>query len=527
MTFIADYALETSSTTGTGTLALNGSVSGLRTLVAALGTGVTIEAVARTASYSKWERFRGVLTDASPDTLTRAEILESSTGSAIDWQAGDLPIYVHCIVSAERFAAMRANHRSASTPDNPLQAGMTWADTSAGVTAVAVKYYDGTDWITLFTINETANTISFAGSGVTLTSTDAAAAAGPTIDLYRNSATPAASDEIGEIKFSGEDSAGNTDVYARVFGSIVDPTSTSEDGRLNIATKIAGTEATRGYVGHGLVMGGATGGDKGAGSVNVESLFINGASAPTAALLKGFISGWGYANGTDATNDIDIAAGVGADATGAYFISGAASTKRLDAAWAVGSGNGGLDTGSIADTDYFIWAIARSDTGVVDYLFSTSATAPTMPANYDFKRLIGWFKRLSSAIREFQVDELSGGGIRYRADSPILDGSAVALTTTYATITLTSVPAGLRVVAFGNVMAPSGGNAVNIRPVGAQDGTPSFSAGPLITAGAGGTSTTAGGQWREVTNTSRQVEWASNTSANAYLTSAGFEWSRR
>jgi len=80
--------------------------------------------------------------------------------------------------------------------------------------------------------------------GITVTSTDAGAAAAPYLDLYRESASPAASDQIGEIKFSGEDSAGNKQLYARVYGQIADPTSTSEDGQVRIATMKAGVETT-------------------------------------------------------------------------------------------------------------------------------------------------------------------------------------------------------------------------------------------------------------------------------------------
>lgn len=96
-------------------------------------------------------------------------------------------------------------------------------------------------------------------------------------------------------------------------------------------------------------------------------------------------------NVTDANNDIDIAAGSAKDSTGALTIILASGlTKRLDAAWAVGSGNGGLDTGSKANsTWYHVWLIMRSDTGVEDALFSTSATAPTMPADYDYRRRLG------------------------------------------------------------------------------------------------------------------------------------------
>jgi hypothetical protein len=165
--------------------------------------------------------------------------------------------------------------------------------------------------------------------------------------------------------------------------------------------------------------------------------------------LTGIINGLTYANnGSDATNDIDIAAGGCMDATGAYWMQLSALTKRLDASWAVGTNQGGLDTGSIADTDYYIWAIARSDTGVTDALFSTSATAPTMPTNYDFKRLIGWFKRASSAIVAFKTYETATGGLEFLWVTPREDiRLSATLTSTRRTDAL-SVPLNFSTVAF-------------------------------------------------------------------------------
>src|SRR5262249_26038594 len=73
-------------------------------------------------------------------------------------------------------------------------------------------------------------------------------------------------------------------------------------------------------------------------------------------------------------------------------IIGSQYTKTF-ASWAVGSGNGALDTGSIAtNTWYHVFEITRTDTGVVDYLISLSATAPTFPANYTKKRRLGSIK---------------------------------------------------------------------------------------------------------------------------------------
>ena len=77
-------------------------------------------------------------------------------------------------------------------------------------------------------------------ANVTLTSTDAGAAAAPLLDLYRDSASPAASDTLGEIEFNGEDSAGNKQQYAVIHASILSPTSTAEQGQIHFETATAG-----------------------------------------------------------------------------------------------------------------------------------------------------------------------------------------------------------------------------------------------------------------------------------------------
>ena len=81
---------------------------------------------------------------------------------------------------------------------------------------------------------------SFNALGMTLTSTDASATAAPLLDLYRDSASPAASDTLGEIEFNGEDSAGNKQTYGVIHGSILSPTSTAEQGQIHFETATAG-----------------------------------------------------------------------------------------------------------------------------------------------------------------------------------------------------------------------------------------------------------------------------------------------
>lgn len=160
------------------------------------------------------------------------------------------------------------------------------------------------------------------------------------------------------------------------------------------------------------------------------------------AAVRGHIFGLTVSNNAvDATNDIDVAAGEAAstETNPALMILAASITKRLDAAWAVGSGNGGRDTGAIADGTWHLFLIQRSDTGVVDVLFSQSATAPTMPTGYDRKRRIGSWLRESGVL----VPMVQVGNTFYRKNSPLQEYSSTAARAN-ALLTLAGVPSGIR-----------------------------------------------------------------------------------
>lgn len=169
------------------------------------------------------------------------------------------------------------------------------------------------------------------------------------------------------------------------------------------------------------------------------------------SLFRGWIDGLVLSNnGTDADHDIDIAAGVAMAADQSAFLELAASlTKRIDAAWAVGTDQGGLDGSESvagtpdADTWYHVWLIRRSDTGVVDALFSESATAPTMPTNYDQKRRIGAVLTDGSAniVAFLQV------GDEFWWKTAVTDEDVTTQSTSEVTYTLGAVPTGVRVKA--------------------------------------------------------------------------------
>lgn len=266
-----------------------------------------------------------------------------------------------------------------------------------------------------------------------------------------------------------------------------------------------------------------------AGSIPMSRTASTVKVAYVSALTKA-ISGCTYANAAgDVTNDLDLAACNAMDATGAYWITAAALTKQLDVNWAVGTGAGGLDTGAIGNSDYYIWAIARSDTGVTDYLFSLSSTAPTMPANYDFKRLIGWFKRVGGVIVLFHTYETEGGGLEFLWTTPTLDIDLSNTLTTSRRTDAVKVPLNFSVVANLNIavndaVAPQ----VLVYCPDQSDLVPSTTAAPLSTHFSQAANTAGGNHLIRTSAVGLIAARSLVATTSVYKVSTmGFTWARR
>lgn len=98
------------------------------------------------------------------------------------------------------------------------------------------------------------------------------------------------------------------------------------------------------------------------------------------------------------------------DATAGYLMNKPSPfTKHVDTAFSSGSGNGSLDTGSFAvNRVYYIWQIGLTAKSGSDILTSLSNSAPTMPALYTYKRLIGAFYYLdydSGAYYQYYIND--------------------------------------------------------------------------------------------------------------------------
>ena len=94
-------------------------------------------------------------------------------------------------------SAINTSNSGTSRPSGAV-AGTIWLDTSGGVTAYLLKFFDGTDDITMCTINTTANTINFSDSALDLI-TDTTPQLGGDLDVNGNAFV---STSNGDIEFT-------------------------------------------------------------------------------------------------------------------------------------------------------------------------------------------------------------------------------------------------------------------------------------------------------------------------------------
>lgn len=109
------------------------------------------------------------------------------------------------------------------------------------------------------------------------TSTEAGATKAP-VDLYRNSASPAASDSLISLAFTGQNSLPAKKTYAEIVALIKAATNGSEEGLLALRTILLGTEADRFLLGAGLYAASLV--DQGAGTLNGAGFFRNNTELP-------------------------------------------------------------------------------------------------------------------------------------------------------------------------------------------------------------------------------------------------------
>lgn len=146
-------------------------------------------------------------------------------------------------------------------------------------------------------------------------------------------------------------------------------------------------------------------------------------------------------NSVNPNTQVDITIGQYWDSTYMSKITlSTALTKRLDASWAAGNAQGGLDTGSPANsTDYYIFIISKAD-NTPDVLFSASSSIPLMPSGYIFKKLIGIFRTDSGGHIIPAVYTRHNNLLRVEYKSLITETTTITSTPTDLILTVPDLP---------------------------------------------------------------------------------------
>ncbi|HEY1191782.1 MAG TPA: hypothetical protein VGE74_29390 [Gemmata sp.] len=180
---------------------------------------------------------------------------------------------------------------------------------------------------------------------------------------------------------------------------------------------------------------------------------ITAGTAP--ALPRGYIDG--HIITRPSTTTITVGAGACRSVDNDANLSLTSAVTKNTGGWTAGSGGGGLDTGSIgANNWYHVYTIAKAD-GTTDVLYSLSATAPTLPSGYIYKRRIGSVKTNGSS--QF-IDFVQRPGGAFYWLSAVADVSAANPGTSAVTRTLT-VPTLVRVKALVSVVFTAAAAADN------------------------------------------------------------------
>ena len=141
------------------------------------------------------------------------------------------------------------------------------------------------------------------------------------------------------------------------------------------------------------------------------------------------INGYDISNGSTPATDIDIAAGTcRSDDDTANIILTSGLTKILNAAFAEGTNQGCLDTGSVAaDSVYDLYAISKDD-GTADVVATLKGSGPSLPSGFTKERFIGRIPTGSGGnIDEDQICQQRIDGQYYEAILDTSSGGAIAV----------------------------------------------------------------------------------------------------
>jgi hypothetical protein len=164
-------------------------------------------------------------------------------------------------------------------------------------------------------------------------------------------------------------------------------------------------------------------------------------------------------NSTDSEHDIDFSAGNAQADDGSMVWRATAMTKQIDVAWAAGTNQGGLDTGTVAnDTTYHCYAIYNPTTLASDFILTATYGSPTMPSGYTKKK---WVMAV--------LTDGSANIIPFKQDGKFIQGglqcyNSTVVPASYTDLTIQGIPTGIRVAVNLDIFfLDNAGNSIDFR----------------------------------------------------------------
>lgn len=229
--------LGTATITGTGNYTGIANVTGYRNW-SAVTDGDVVEATVKSAAGT----FENVLLTKSggaTPVLARTTILDQTDGTtnAVSWPT-NTQVEIYSSAGGKTIANIRAEN--VYLANQHLSTKRLTFDESQTTYLVSdtdeeVRLYIGSSYATRFFKESDKPTIRVHWA-------DSGSSAGPDVDLYRNSSSPAINDNMGRLRFLGKNSSDVLKVYARISGILADPAAGAEDGQINFTTLYNGSE---------------------------------------------------------------------------------------------------------------------------------------------------------------------------------------------------------------------------------------------------------------------------------------------
>lgn len=304
-------------------------------------------------------------------------------------------------------------------------------------------------------------------------------------------------------------------VLANATGSTAVPSGTSVTALLDATLgSTRGAILERGASGWTILTPSSTAG---------VALVSNGTGADPSyqvPVLRGFLGGCGMSNDSGSPNTVIDTAACQTTSDDVTVTMVLAAFTKSTGSWTVGTGNGCLDAGSVANnTWYSLFVIERPDTGVVDELCSTSATSPTLPTNYTKKRRIGSFKTATGTTNILAFNQNAN---RFLWSVQVADVNAVTPLTTAVLATLT-VPIGVQVDALYRATYGDSGGSSGILFTSPDESNQAPPASSLLSPQAS-VSFASAGQFETRTNTSGQIRYRASVTTTNSVAISTYGW---